>query len=177
MSREIRSETMRATEKQKKCMKQWYKDKKPQIQKRKAKHFQQHKEEYNKRKRDWYNIKKNKLRINKKRREIYPMKKEKINSYNRNWYLEYKQKVFDHYGWTCACCGETEKAFLSIDHINGGGCQHRKQIKKDGHKSGVSIYVWLIKNNFPTGFQTLCMNCQFGKRYGHICPHQLKKNR
>ena len=27
-----------------------------------------------------------------------------------------------------------------------------------------NLYNWLIKNNFPSGFQTLCMNCQFIKR-------------
>lgn len=49
-------------------------------------------------------------------------------------------------------------ACLSIDHIKGGGNKHLKLIKGN-------LYNWLIKNNFPTGFQTLCMNCQFIKRY------------
>lgn len=67
----------------------------------------------------------------------------------------------------CACCGETEIDFLSLDHINGGGNKHRKSL-------GIrSIYSWIIKNNFPDGFQVLCMNCQFGKQLNNgVCPHK-----
>lgn len=49
---------------------------------------------------------------------------------------------------------------LSIDHINGGGCKHRREL---GKKS-IHFYRWLIRNNFPAGFTVLCMNCQFIKR-------------
>jgi hypothetical protein len=31
----------------------------------------------------------------------------------------------------------------------------------------------LVKNNFPNDFQTLCMNCNWGKRYYGICPHKI----
>src|ERR1019366_4483037 len=31
------------------------------------------------------------------------------------------------YGGKCACCGETERIFLTIDHIGGGGAEHRRQ--------------------------------------------------
>jgi hypothetical protein len=48
---------------------------------------------------------------------------------------------------------------LSIDHINGGGGKHRKE------SNITHFYNWLKKNNYPTGFQTLCLNCQFIKRY------------
>jgi hypothetical protein len=33
----------------------------------------------------------------------------------------------------------------------------------------------LRKNNFPPGYQVLCMNCNFGKRYSMICPHQTQE--
>ena len=46
---------------------------------------------------------------------------------------------------------------LSIDHINSDGASHRKEV-------GNGMYRWLLKNNFPEGFQVLCMNCQFIKR-------------
>src|SRR5438105_3181354 len=41
--------------------------------------------------------------------------------------------VLQHYGGTpptCACCKEARLEFLVLDHINGGGRQHRKTIKK-----------------------------------------------
>lgn len=57
----------------------------------------------------------------------------------------------------CNRCNETDIRVLSIDHINGGGTQHKKTIKG-------SFYRWLINNNFPSGYQVLCMNCQWRKR-------------
>ena len=70
----------------------------------------------------------------------------------------------------CKCCGEKEIKFLSIDHINGGGNKHRKEIGiKDG--KGGNIYHWIIANNFPEGFQILCHNCNMAKGFYGICPH------
>ena len=52
--------------------------------------------------------------------------------------------------------------------MNNDGAKHRKEI---GH-GGSLMYSWLIKNNFPPGFQLLCMNCNFAKGiHGGICPH------
>ena len=85
-----------------------------------------------------------------------------------------KDEVFKAYGgWKCACCGETEKLFLTIDHVLNDGAVHRKDI---GHGS-IRTYRWLRKNNFPKGFQVLCMNCNFGKRMNNgRCPHQSRCN-
>jgi hypothetical protein len=83
-------------------------------------------------------------------------------------YQQQKRKVvLDHYGHRCACCGEKRFEFLAVDHINGGGGKHRKQIHR-------SIESWLIKNNFPDGFRLLCHNCNMSLgRYGY-CPHQTE---
>jgi hypothetical protein len=81
-----------------------------------------------------------------------------------------KQCVMDHYGKICKCCGEDNIAFLNIDHIDGNGNTHRKEI---GKSSGIGFYTWLKKNNFPEGFQTLCFNCNIARyKNGGICPHQ-----
>jgi len=75
-----------------------------------------------------------------------------------------KTEVITHYGnGKCACirCGYDDIRALSIDHIDGNGAQHRRTIKVP---SGNHFYRWLRKNNFPSGFQTLCMNCQWIKR-------------
>lgn len=80
-----------------------------------------------------------------------------------------REKVLDHYGRECKCCQETIEEFLSIDHINNDGANHRRDVR--GGNSG-NIYSWLVTNNFPAGFQTLCHNCNFAKgRYG-ACPHK-----
>jgi hypothetical protein len=77
-------------------------------------------------------------------------------------------KILNHYGAFCRCCGESTYEFLTIDHINGGGNKHSKEIGK-----GTSLQRWIIKNNFPKEFQILCYNCNCAKGHHGICPHQL----
>lgn len=81
-----------------------------------------------------------------------------------------KKRVIDHYGGCCACCGETEIAFLCMDHINGGGNEHRRQVGV-----GNVIYWWIVKNDFPEGFQVLCWNCNSAKHWYGVCPHERSK--
>ena len=83
-----------------------------------------------------------------------------------------KDAVFTAYGgYKCACCGEIEAMFLSIDHIHNNGNIERKAGLYSGN--GTGFYQWLRKNNFPSGYQVLCMNCQIGKhKNGGVCPHQ-----
>ena len=85
-----------------------------------------------------------------------------------------RDEVFAAYGgYKCACCGETRKLFLSIDHVNGDGNKHRRAI---GIKAGTAFYAWLRNNLFPVGFQVLCYNCNLGKRHNNnICPHVLEQ--
>lgn len=109
-----------------------------------------------------------KLRI--KGREYYTKHCEQVKLYARRKRMELKLEVLNAYGGPiCQCCQETEVQFLSIDHINGGGVQHRK-IQRAG-----LFYPWLKKNGYPSGFQVLCMNCNWGRRLSGTCPHQIKK--
>ena len=93
---------------------------------------------------------------------------ERSKKHRRDSNRRLRQKALDAYGRTCACCGETEEKFLSIDHIKGGGGKHRRQIGSS------HIYSWLKKNNYPKGFQTLCHNCNMAKGFYGKCPHQEK---
>jgi hypothetical protein len=73
-----------------------------------------------------------------------------------------KLKIVGHYSnGTMACnrCKFADIRALSIDHINGDGAKHRREVP------GLQLYGWLETNNFPDGFQVLCMNCQFIKRH------------
>lgn len=83
---------------------------------------------------------------------------------------ERKLLVLKHYSrgdLRCACCDEGNVNFLTIDHIGGWGGEHRKEIG-----IGRTVYEWIVKNNFPTGFQVLCMNCNWASRYTGVCPHK-----
>ena len=79
--------------------------------------------------------------------------------------LKVKMDVLSHYGKdgniACVRCGFTDIRALSIDHINGGGYRERKF---EHLASGGPMYRRLQKNNYPAGYQTLCMNCQWLKR-------------
>jgi len=86
-----------------------------------------------------------------------------------------RDELFAAYGgYKCACCGETNSGFLSIDHIDGGGNAHRRAINK---KSGIGFLYWLNKHDYPSGFQVLCYNCNLGRAFagGGICPHKLSE--
>ena len=77
---------------------------------------------------------------------------------------ELKREVLAHYSIgnkpTCTHCGFNDLRALSIDHINGNG--HRLRTQDKAHRL---IYRWLKDNSYPSGYQTLCMNCQFIKRF------------
>lgn len=60
----------------------------------------------------------------------------------------------------CKECGENHVEFLAIDHINGGGTQERKKVN--------DIVFYLIRNNFPEGYQVLCHNCNTIKHINTI---------
>lgn len=89
---------------------------------------------------------------------------------SRQWSL--KIEVWGHYGGRCACCGVDEKEFLTMDHINGGGAKHRKELRRSGSQH---IYGWLKENNYPEGYRVLCMNCNFAHGMYGYCPHSQTK--
>jgi hypothetical protein len=76
-----------------------------------------------------------------------------------------KTEVLTHYGngkLECVLCHFDNVVALSIDHTDGNGSQHRKALKPFARSlGGAWFYRWLIKNNFPEGYRTLCMNCQW----------------
>ena len=79
-----------------------------------------------------------------------------------------RREVLDAYGGKCVRCGFSDERALQIDHVDGGGCQHRKQFGGQ-----VSFMYWLRRVGFPKNFQILCANCNWIKRaenreYGRI---------
>jgi hypothetical protein len=102
------------------------------------------------------------------------------NKYFRKRYQQIKDEVFAHYGgYICACCGETEKIFMSLDHINNDGAEFRTRTFGSRFCAGYRTYEWLWRNGYPEEckLQILCANCQYGKRMNNgICPHQVRRN-
>ncbi len=119
------------------------------------------------------NIKRTARRYAAKRDELRP----KENAYNRDKNRRIKDAAFAAYGgYVCACCGETEKEFLTLDHLNNDGNEHRKQVAGRTSGAGVWTYRWAMNNGYPPIFQVLCMNCNWGKRKTGVCPHKLTCN-
>jgi hypothetical protein len=88
-------------------------------------------------------------------------------------YHERKLRVITYYSKgdiKCNCCDESLYSFLTIDHING-----RKEFGHSRTISGGRLYEWIVKNDFPDGFQILCYNCNCGKRDYGECPHQATR--
>jgi replicative superfamily II helicase len=148
------------------------------------KYYAGHKEEMRQKNHRYYqeNLEKEKLR----NKEYYAKNRERQLEKSRKWRTENYQRmlqlnrmhnkkcrdrILDHYGRKCACCGEQNGKFLSVDHMNGNGAKHRKTIG-----GGSRLYSWIIRNNYPDGFQLLCYNCNLGKAFNRgICPHVEKK--
>ena len=84
------------------------------------------------------------------------------------YYKRLRVKVLNHYGHKCACCGEDRYEFLAIDHKNGDGNKHRKEIK------GTNVCLWIIRNDYPDDLQILCHNCNMAKTFYGVCPHKKK---
>lgn len=74
--------------------------------------------------------------------------------------------VLAHYGQICACCDATE--WLEIDHVGGGGNAHRLALF-GSRKANVEFWRWLIIQDFPGGYQTLCRPCNRSKGEGAAC--------
>ena len=130
--------------------------------------------EYNRKNRDKVTAAKRKAHREKRKNPDWVEKQRKRG--REYWHQLRHEAIMAYGGYECACCGETEPLFLSIDHVNNDGAEHRRQLGKfdgNGKGAGSQTMKWLKDNGYPEGFQVLCMNCNHGKaRNNGICPHK-----
>lgn len=165
--------------------KEYYQNNKDKFSIKAKEYYQKNKEKIKIQRKEYYQN--NKGKICKQDKIYYQKNKDRIKEYQqknkdriKEYKLENKLQVFNHYSnydIKCNCCGERQMEFLSIDHINNDGAKH---VRYEGAKyklSGGNLVNWLIQNNFPSGFQILCMNCNWAKGLDseHLCPHQKEK--
>ena len=149
-------------------------------------HYYRHRAELLEQKRNDYVARRKEIKERRKEYRKGPEVKKRMREAGRRYHLAHRESVLERkrqahlarrlrilsrYGAKCACCGEDNYKFLAIDHINGGGRKHRKEI-------GVGGYVlvrWLEKNNYPEGFQVLCHNCNAAKAHYGSCPHSMDR--
>src|SRR5437870_9998304 len=83
--------------------------------------------------------------------------------------------VIGHYSagtFRCACCGESQRDFLTIDHVDGNGYKTSKALGIP--RGGSGLYRWLVRRGFPPGYAVLCMNCNVSKGKHGVCAHKLR---
>jgi len=95
------------------------------------------------------------------------------NARGRKTKQKLKVETFSHYcdgDIICKMCNkENDLQILTIDHIDGNGSEHRRELG-GSNIGGHQFYGWLKKNGYPEGFQVLCFNCQFRKRAIELKP-------
>lgn len=81
-----------------------------------------------------------------------------------------KEQVLKAYGGVCCCCGEHRPEFMSLDHVNNDGAEHRRQVGQS------NVYAWAVKNGFPDSLRLMCFNCNMGRAFFGVCPHEKERN-
>lgn len=114
----------------------------------------------------WKRKNRTRLRIYNRRRWIINL--DKVNAYQRNYRQKLRTEMISAYGGKCTCCSESIYEFLTLEHLNNDGSQHRKNTSKD-----LGCLLDLKKRGWPKdGYTVLCMNCNFAKKYKRGCPHR-----
>lgn len=104
-------------------------------------------------------------RYDKQKRERH---RQAIYARHKNWRDHLRLEMVKSYGGYCVCCGETEHAFLTLDHIQRDGAEHRRR-----RATAPGIWSELKQLGWPKDkYQLLCMNCNWAKRMGDLCPHE-----
>jgi hypothetical protein len=91
--------------------------------------------------------------------------------YQQQWNEARRRRVLAHYGGACVCCGEKRWEFLALDHKDGGGNVHRREIQQRGK----SMVGWIIANDFPDLFVVRCHNCNQALGFYGYCPHEQER--
>ncbi len=74
------------------------------------------------------------------------------------------------YGGECHCCGEQRLEFLTVEHLDGSGAEHRREVG-----TGAAMLRDLRRRKWPQdNIAVACFNCNMGRErtFMKICPHQ-----
>lgn len=86
------------------------------------------------------------------------------NEQQKAWALAARRGMIAVYGGRCACCGESNEAFLTIHHMNGNGKEHRLHGK---------LRMWreIAQDSDHSKYMLLCFNCHAAGHTQEGCPH------
>lgn len=80
--------------------------------------------------------------------------------------------VLDLLGGRCACCGEDHPEFLTLDHRNGGGNEHRRQ---RCYNAALIYKDVLADPDAKAHYRILCWNCNCAIGLHGVCPHERER--
>lgn len=94
----------------------------------------------------------------------------RVKVHNGKYYYDLRVKLYNHYGGRCACCGETDWHFLTIEHINGLPDRHRSS---SGKRASPGVIMGrIIQDGYPDYIELLCWNCNQARKQWGSCPHR-----
>lgn len=152
--------------------KAWYaKNREVLLAKEKARRAKRDPEKRRAYHREWYARTKDTKReyYRSKSRTEYHKNAEKRRQYVKDARQKIRDEFFIEYGNKCACCGEAERAFLTLEHKNRDGKAHRNAV---GH-SVQSQLRDLKQRGWPKDdYEILCFNCNRATWEQGVCPHR-----
>ena len=90
----------------------------------------------------------------------------------RRYEMSIRRKLLSVLGTCCACCGEDEPAFLTLDHVGGGGEAHRRRVSPKSHNVR-HVYMEALSDPLKhEKYRILCWNCNCSTSGGRKCPHE-----
>jgi hypothetical protein len=103
-----------------------------------------------------------------------------IKQYLKNYRHKIRLEVLAFYSdntMKCRNCGYSDVRALCLDHINNDGAKYRKEKYNDSRQGGgtIDLFNYLRKNNYPSGYQVLCWNCNHIKHLDFIEYKNVRK--
>lgn len=117
---------------------------------------------------------KTKYRLNNKdkARDYYLSNKEEHTEKCRERTQKLRREMIEAYGGICSCCGENRFEFLTLEHKNCDGADHRR------NKGLYTIVRELKLAGWPQeNYTILCWNCNSSKYMYGVCPHDLERDK
>lgn len=77
----------------------------------------------------------------------------------------------------CEYCGETDFDILELDHKNGDGAKHRKELGYTRDNiNGAAMYRYAKKHNYPNIFRILCAGCNRSLGIRGYTPYEFEED-
>jgi len=97
----------------------------------------------------------------------------KLSRVQRRTALRLRARILDSLGGVCACCGEQARRVLTVDHVQGGGTRHRRELRDPR-----AYYRSIISEGVPADrYRLLCLNCHESVNERGRCHHATAARR